>query len=276
MDAREFSWPIKDDADVLRKLELAEAGERRFRRIENTQLKRAFAALRGSLTSGNNDTLPSNCVSAVQYPVQHAMEMTRTPQYRVPCLGSYCCQSGTIPFPLDSWPTIPLKLKPSQARALTDNGSQVWLVRIGACLLSGAFQHFFQSVQLILESAQLGPFQSELVLSFHLSRLSLLFFILQRSQIRLKPGKQILDLFSLTWRVLGVAHEIFVLLNVGRCPNPSGLNLGESCAGVIESLQCACDDYFLALQSIEKNLCSLRRQCGGLQIVAQLPDLRQQ
>jgi len=27
MDAREFSWPIKDDADVLRKLELAEAGE---------------------------------------------------------------------------------------------------------------------------------------------------------------------------------------------------------------------------------------------------------
>ena len=89
-------------------------------------------------------------------------------------------------------------------------------MRIGACLLGGAFQYFFQSVQLILESAQLGPLQSELVLHFHLSRLFLLFITLQRGEIRLEPGKQILDLFSLTWRVLGVAYEIFVLLNVRR------------------------------------------------------------
>jgi hypothetical protein len=117
---------------------------------------------------------------------------------------------------VDSRPTILFRLKHGQAQALTRNCLQAHLLRIGAHLLGGALQYFFQSVQLILESAQLGPLQSELVLCFHLSRLSLLFFILQRSQIRLEPGKQILDLFSLTWRVLGVAYEIFVLLNVGR------------------------------------------------------------
>ena len=77
-------------------------------------------------------------------------------------------------------------------------GRKVRLMRIGVCQMGGAFRYFFQSVQLILKSVQLGPLQSELVLCFHLSRLSLLFFILQRGEIHLEPGKQILDLFSFT------------------------------------------------------------------------------
>ena len=89
-------------------------------------------------------------------------------------------------------------------------------MRIGACLLVGAFQEFFQSVQLVLESAQFGPLHSELVLCFHFPGLFLLFFILQRGKIRLEAGKQILDLFSFNCGVLGVAYEIFVLLNIGR------------------------------------------------------------
>jgi len=44
---------------------------------------------------------------------------------------------------------------------------------------------------------------------------------------------------------------------------------------MFDALRFTCDGYLLALQAIEKNLCSLRGNRGGLQIVAQLPDLRQ-
>jgi len=41
-------------------------------------------------------------------------------------------------------------------------------------------------------------------------------------------------------------------------------------------LRCAGNDYFLALQAVEKNLRSLRSNRCCLQIVVQLPNLREQ
>ncbi|PYU44149.1 MAG: hypothetical protein DMG53_16990 [Acidobacteria bacterium] len=69
---------------------------------------------------------------------------------------------------------------------------------------------------MILEFAQFDALCSQLVLCFRFSYLSLLFFILQRGEFCLKPGKPILDLFPFRRRVLAVAYEIFVLLNI-RC-----------------------------------------------------------
>jgi hypothetical protein len=54
------------------------------------------------------------------------------------------------------------------------------------------------------------------------------------------------------------------------------LYLGEFCSGVIESLRCTGNDYFLALQAVEKNLRSLRSNRCGLQIVVQLSNLPEQ
>jgi hypothetical protein len=54
------------------------------------------------------------------------------------------------------------------------------------------------------------------------------------------------------------------------------LYFDKSCTGIIESLRRARDDCLLALQTVEKNLGSLRGNRGRLQIMVQLPNLRQQ
>jgi len=43
-----------------------------------------------------------------------------------------------------------------------------------------------------------------------------LFFILQWRESRLELRQHLLDLLAIRWRILGVAYEIFVLLNIRR------------------------------------------------------------
>jgi hypothetical protein len=98
-----------------------------------------------------------------------------------------------------------------------------------------------------LEFAQFDPLRPQLFLFFDFSHLSFLFFILQWSESGLELRQHLLDLLAIRWRILGVAYEIFVLVNIRRQSGAIRLCLDKSCAGVIEFLQGTCDGRFLPL-----------------------------
>jgi len=67
-----------------------------------------------------------------------------------------------------------------------------------------------------LEFAHFDPLRPQLFLCFDFSHLPFLFFILQWRESRLELRQYLLDLLAIRWRILGVAYEIFVLLNIRR------------------------------------------------------------
>jgi hypothetical protein len=84
----------------------------------------------------------------------------------------------------------------------------------------------------------------------------------------------LLKLFPLGWRILRVAYEIFVPLDLGGGVLPLSLDSGELFPGFIDTLRGARDCRFLPLQAIEENLCSLRCDGRCLQILPQLAYFR--
>ena len=87
-------------------------------------------------------------------------------------------------------------------------------------------------------------------------------------------GKPILKHFPLSGRILCVAHEIFVVFDLGGQVIPLSLDSGEFFPCLIKTLRGARDSRFLPLQAIDENLCSLRRYGRCLQILPQLTHFR--
>lgn len=84
-------------------------------------------------------------------------------------------------------------LKLGQAQALTGNCSQPRLMRIGACLLVGAFQDFLQSVQLILEPTEFGLLHPQSIFGFGYRCLDFSLFIRVRIEPYIYLGEDIFE-----------------------------------------------------------------------------------
>ncbi len=151
---------------------------------------------------------------------------------------------------------------------------RVYLLRAAARSAASVLQSFIKAVQLVAKVAESDLFRPQLLLSFYFSRLSLLLFIFQGFKSCLELPKTILSLFPLSDRILCIAYEIFVLLDIASHMLPLILNSRELIPCFIEALGGVGDSRFLSLQPIDENLRSLPRNGCGLQILPQLAYFR--